>query len=161
MSIRKHWKLGAVAVSCAAIGAGASAISNAGASTSSSSSSNGSSAAAKPAAAKHSGRAHGKRRALLRRAVSGNLVVATKSGYATVKFDRGTVKSVSGQHLTLADGRANQAALKTVTLTIPSNAGVRDDRHPATLADVKAGQRATVIQAPKRTVVIARTPRTS
>ena len=160
MSIRKHWKLGAVAVSCAAIGAGASAIANAGASTSSASSSNGSSAAAKSATAKHSQRAYTKRRTLLRRAVNGNLVVATKSGYATVKFDRGTVKSVSGQQLTLAEGRAKRAPYKNVTLTIPSSARVRDDRHQATLADVKPGQRAMVIQAPKRTVVIARTPRT-
>jgi len=155
MSIDKHWKLGAVAVSCAAIGAGASAIANAGASASASSSSNGSNAAAK-----HSPRAHGGRRELLRRAVDGNLVIATKGGYATVKFDRGTVKSVSGQQLTLAEGRARQAPYKTVTLTIPTSARVRDDRHQATLADVKSGQRATVIQAPKRTVVIARTPRT-
>jgi hypothetical protein len=154
MSIHKHWKLGAVAVSCAAIGAGASAIASAGASTSGSSSSSGSSAAAKHP------RAHGGRRALLRRAVDGNLVIATKGGYATVKFDRGTVKSVSGQQLTLAEGRARQAPYKTVTLTIPTSARVRDDRHQATLADVKSGQRATVIQAPKRTVVIARTPRT-
>ncbi len=155
MSIRKVWRLGAVAVCCAAVGAGASAIANAGASTSGSSASSGSSATAQ-----HAPRAGGERRTLLRRAVSGNVVVATNSGYATVKFDRGTVKSVSGQQLTLADGRSKKAPYKAVTITIPSTARVRDDRHQATLADVKPGQRATVLQAPKRTVVIARTPRT-
>jgi hypothetical protein len=145
MSISKHWKLGAVAVSCAAIGAGASAIANAGAATSRASS--------KPpkAAATH--------RALLRRAVHGDVVVATKTGYATATFDRGTVKSVSGQQLTLADGRAKATPYKTVTLTIPSSARVRDDRHKATLADVKPGQRAAVIQEPNRTIVIARDAR--
>ena len=155
MWIYKHWKLGAVAVSCAAIGAGASAITDAGASTSGSSSSSGTNAAAK-----HSQRARGGRRALLRRAVDGSVVLATKGGYATVKFERGTVKSVSGRQLTLAEGRAKKASYKTVTLTIPTGARVRDDRHQATLADVKPGQRATVIQAPKRTLVIARTART-
>ena len=155
--VRRHWKLGAVAVSCAAIGAGASAIANAGASTStgSSSGSNGSTAAVK-----RSHRAGGKRRTLLRRAVNGNLVIATRRGYATVKFDRGTVKSVSGQQLTLAEGRANKTPYKTVTITIPSSARVRDDRHEGTLADVKPGQRATVVRAPQRTVVVAHTPRT-
>jgi hypothetical protein len=73
-----------------------------------------------------------------------------------VKFDRGTVKSVSGQRLTLVDGAAKKAPDETVTITIPATARVRDDRHRATLADVKPGQRATVIQAPKRTFVIAR-----
>jgi hypothetical protein len=146
MSIRKHWKLGAVAVSCAAIGAGASAIANAGASTRGSSTT----AATK---AKH---AAGTRRALLRRAVHGDAVVATKSGYASVTFDRGTVKSVSGQQLTLSEGRSKGPAYKTVTVTIPTTARVRDSGHKATLADVKPGQRVVIIQAAKRTFVIAR-----
>ena len=154
MSIRKHWRLGTVAVCCAAVGAGASAIANAGASASGGWGSRGSSVTAQLA---HRG---GERRTLLRRAVSGNVVLATKSGYATVKFDRGTVKSVSGQRLTLAEGRGKKAPYRTATITIPSTARVRNDRHQATLADVKPGQRATVLQTPKRTVVIARTPRT-
>lgn len=143
MSLRKSWKLGAVAVSCAAVGAGASVIANAGASTSS----------AGPAhAATRAGHA---RRALLRRAVHGEVVLATKSGFATVIFDRGTVKSVAGRQLTLTEGTKKQT-YKTVTLTIPSNARVRDNRQPATLSSVKAGQRVAVITAPKRTLVIAR-----
>jgi hypothetical protein len=158
MSIRKHWRLGTVAVCCAAVGAGASAIANAGASTSGGSSSSGSSGSS--VTTQHAHRAGGERRTLLRRAVSGNVVVATKSGYATVKFDRGTVKSVSGQRLTLAEGRGKKAPYRTATITIPSTARVRNDRHQATLADVKPGQRATVLQTPKRTVVLTRTPRT-
>ena len=148
MSIGKRWKLGIVAVSCAAIGAGASAIANAGASTSGASSTASKSAKTAKTAAKH--------RPLLRRAVHGDVVVPTKTGYVTATFDRGTVKSVSGAQLTLADGRAKGTAYKTVALTIPSSARVRDDGHKATLADVKPGQRAAVVQGPKRTIVIAR-----
>jgi hypothetical protein len=98
----------------------------------------------------------GVRRAL-RHAVHGDLQVATKTGFVTVSFDRGVVKSVNGQQLTLTEGRGSTT--KTVTLTIPSSARVRDNGHKSTLANVTAGQRAVVVQAPKRTVVIARTHR--
>ncbi|HTX32446.1 MAG TPA: hypothetical protein VMD09_13770 [Solirubrobacteraceae bacterium] len=84
------------------------------------------------------------------------MVVKTKDGYATVTFERGTVKSVSGQQLTLIEGSRKGPAYKTVTLTVPTTAQVRDNRQKATLADVKPGQRAAVIQGPKRTAVIAR-----
>ncbi len=73
-------------------------------------------------------------------------------------FDRGTVKSVSGQQLTLTEG-TKLATYKTVTLTIPTTARVRDNRKKGTLADVKTGQRATVVKTPKATFVIARSPR--
>jgi hypothetical protein len=98
-------------------------------------------------------------RRLIRRAVHGNVVVASRSGYITVAFDRGTVESVSGQRLTLREG-VKRSTYKVVTLTIPSNARVRDDRKPAQLSDIKPGQRAAVIQARQTTIVIARTPRT-
>lgn len=140
--IRTYWKLLAVALGCLAAGAAASAIASAGASTTAGSS----------AKAARAGAGRGR---LLRRAVHGDVVVATASGYATVTFDRGTVQSVSGRQLTLRDGRRS-STYKTVTLTIPASARVRDNRKPATLADVKPGQRAVVIQAPKRTLVIAR-----
>jgi hypothetical protein len=65
---------------------------------------------------------------------------------------------VNGQQLTITEGTA-KASYKTVTLTIPAGARVRDNRQKASLSDVKAGQRVIVIQAPKRTLVIARTPR--
>jgi hypothetical protein len=47
-------------------------------------------------------------------------------------------------------------APKTVGLTIPVGAKVIDNRATATLADVKAGQRVVVIQAPKVAAVLAR-----
>jgi hypothetical protein len=147
-SIRKHFKLIAVAASCAAIGAGASAIASAGAATGSSS------VAGTPHAAQRWLRA----RVVLRRSVHGDLVVATGTGFASVTFDRGVVQSVSGQQLTLSEGTKTRT-YKTITLTIPSSAHVRDNGRMATLADVTAGQRALVIQGPNQTFVIARTPR--
>jgi hypothetical protein len=147
--VRNHLKLLALAGSCAAIGAGAGVIANAGAATSSTAPST----TTNPA---HRGGGFGARR-LAARAVHGNLVVATKAGFANVTFDRGFVQSVSGQQLTLREGTKTQT-YKTVTLTIPANARVRDDGKSSTLSAVKSGQRALVVQGPKRTVVIARTP---
>jgi hypothetical protein len=145
--IHRHAKLLLVAASCAALGAGASAIATAGAATN------------HPAhgAKSHTAR-HRPARRLAARAVHGDLIVPTKTGFVAVTFDRGTVKSVSGQQLTLTEG-TKQATYKTVTLTIPTTARVRDNRQKATLADVKTGQRATVVKTPKATLVIARTPR--
>jgi hypothetical protein len=141
-----------VAVCCVAVGAGISAIATAGAATSASSSSGSS-----HSAAKHPGARAG---ALgrLARAVQGSAVVHTQDGFSTVTFERGRVDSVSGQQLTLTEG-TRTAGYKTVTVTIPANAVVRDNRRKATLSDVKPGQRALVLAAPKRTYVIARTPK--
>ena len=91
-------------------------------------------------------------------AVHGQVVVATPRGFQTITFDRGFVQSVNGQQLTLKEG-TKKATYKTVTLTIPGTARVRDNGHLASLGDVKPGQRAIVVQAPLRTIVIARTPR--
>lgn len=141
----KYWKLLAVATSCAALGAGASVIANAGAANK---------GATKNAnAAKRRGALTPRR--LAARAVHGDLVVATKGGFVTVTFDRGIVQSVNGQQLTIKEG-TKKATYKTITLTIPSNARVRDNRHKATLANVKPGQRVLVVQGPKRTLVVAR-----
>jgi hypothetical protein len=150
-SLRRHSRLLLVAVCCVAVGAGISAIATAGAATSSSSSSGSSHSAAKHPRA----RAGALRR--LARAVQGSAVLRTKGGFSTVTFERGRVDSVSGQQLTLTEG-TRKASYKTVTVTIPANAVVRDNRQKATLSDVKAGQRALVLAAPKRTYVIARTP---
>jgi hypothetical protein len=140
--IRRNARLIAVAVTCVGAGAGVSAIATAGAATPN-----------KQQAAKA-----GPLIRASRRAVSGDLVVPTKTGFAHVTFERGIVKSVSGQQLTIAEG-TRAKTYKTVTVTIPSNAKVRDNGKPATLAGVAVGQRALVVQAPKRTFVIARTPR--
>jgi len=145
--VRRYWKVGLVAISCAILGAGASVIASAGAATS------GSSSAATGTA--HHARAGLRARRLLARAVSGDVVVATKSGFATVTFNRGSVQSVSGQQLTLNDG-TRKTTYKTVTLTIPSNARVRVNGKRSTLSEVKPGQRAFVVEGPRNTLVIAR-----
>jgi hypothetical protein len=152
-SLRKHTRLLLVAVVCVALGAGASAIATAGAASSSSAKTGAAGGRAKLA------RIGGLRR-FAARAVHGDVVVRTKSGFATVTFDRGTVDSVSGQQLAIAEG-TKKASYKTVTVTIPAGAVVRDDRHKASLSDVKAGQRVLVLVAPKRTFVMARTPKTA
>ena len=153
-SLRRHSRLLLVAVCCVAVGAGISAIATAGAATSSSASS---SSGASHSAAKPPGPRAGALRRLAR-AVQGSAVVGTKDGFATVTFQRGKVDSVSGQQLTLTEG-TRKASYKTVTVTIPANAVVRDNRRKATLSAVKAGQRVLVLAAPKRTYVIARTPK--
>jgi hypothetical protein len=147
--IRSHSRLLLVAICCVAAGAGISAIATAGAATSSSSSHS--------TAAKHA-KAHrgGLRR--LARAVQGSAVVRTKDGFSTVTFERGKVGSVSGNQLTVIEG-TRKATYKTVTVTVPAGALVRDNRQKATLSAVKPGQRVLVLNAPKRTVVIARTPK--
>lgn len=153
MKLRKsHLKLIGLAASCVAIGAGISAITSAGAATSSAAG-----AHAGKAARAHRG-ARGARGAI-RRAVHANLVVATKSGFANVTFDRGTVDSVNGQQLTLREG-TKKRAYKTVTLTIPSNARVRINRKTATLSQLTPGQRVLVFQLPKRTLVSAHNAKT-
>jgi len=153
--LRKHLKLITVAAACVAVGAAGSAIASAGAAspaTTTTTTPTGSATSAK--AARHA-RGAGVR-ALERRTVQGNLVVATKSGFATVTVDRGFVQSVSGQQLTIREG-TKKATYKTVTLAIPSNAKVRDNRQPSKLSALTDGQRVAVVQAPQRTWVIART----
>ena len=149
--ISKHAKLLITALCCLAIGAGASAIAAAGAATSS-----------KPAAstARMAGPRAGALRRLARRTVQANLVVATRTGFANVTLDRGKVDSVSGQQLTMTEG-ATANSYRTVTLTIPAAARVRDNRQPVAMSALKSGQRVLVVQAPKRTFVIARTPQSS
>ena len=70
-----------------------------------------------------------------------------QTGFANVTFERGKVDSVSGQQLTITEGTA-KATYKTVTVTIPAGAVVRDNRQKATLSDVKAGQRVLVLTRP-------------
>jgi hypothetical protein len=142
---RKHMKLVTIGAACAAVGAGASAIATAG-------------AAGTTTATKASPSHPVARRALERRAVQGDLVVATKSGFATVTFSRGFVQAVSGRQLTIKEG-SRQATYKTVTLTIPADAIVRDNGQTASLSQLTQGQRVGVLQGPKRTLVVARTPR--
>jgi hypothetical protein len=94
---------------------------------------------------------------IARRAVHGDVVVHTRAGFRTVTFDRGVVDSVSGRQLTIAEGTP-KATYRTVTLTIPATARVRDDKRTSSLESVKSGQRVLVLVTPQRTLVIARRP---
>jgi hypothetical protein len=79
---------------------------------------------------------------------------------AGVPHRPGTVKSVSGQDLTLTEGTQDQN--KDVTLTIPSDAKIRvAGVDNATLADVKEGMKAVVVTLGGKTVVFAHAPRTA
>ena len=146
--LRKHLRLVLVAASCVAIGAAGSAIATAGAASTS------------PAPTAKTAKATHPRRLLARRAVHGDLVVATKTGFATVTFDRGFVQLVDGQQLVIREG-TRKATYKTVTLTIPSSAKVRDNGETSTLSSLRIGQRVAVLQGPKQTWVVARTPKTA
>lgn len=148
-SLRRNARLLPAAICCVGLGAGVSAIASAGAATTSSG----------HAAGIHKHVGFRGLRGVTARAVHGDVVVHTTTGFATVTFDRGTVDSVNGRQLTIAEGTA-KAPYKTVTLTIPAGARVRDDRKKATLSDVRPGQRVLVLAGPAHTFVIARTPRT-
>ena len=151
--LRKHLKLVTVAAACVAIGAAGSAIATAGAAGNGTTTTT-SSTTAKAARVRGAGV-----RALERRTVHANAVVATKSGFASVAVDRGFVQSVNGQQLTIREG-TKTTTYKTITLTIPSNAVVRENRRASTLSALTAGQRVVVVHAPQRTWVVARTLRT-
>lgn len=142
--IRKHHKVIALATVCVALGAGVSAIASAG-------------AAPKPVAKSSANRVRHRHRDVLARAVRGSLVVNSKRGFVTVTFERGVVDSVSGDQLTMTEA-TRKASYKTVTLTIPANARVRENRVPSGLSALTHGQRVNVITTPTRTYVTARTP---
>jgi hypothetical protein len=148
--IRDHSRILLVAASCTALGAGASAIASAGAAGSAS------------GAHARTGALRGRElRRFARHAVQGSFVVHTaKRGFVTVSFHRGKVDAVDGQQLTLTEG-TKAAAYKTVRLTIPSTAKVRDNRQASTLSALQPGQRVVVLTAPQRTFVIAHTVKTS
>ncbi|HLI59128.1 MAG TPA: hypothetical protein VKV21_05635 [Solirubrobacteraceae bacterium] len=139
--------LGAV---CAAAGAGAGTVAVAGASTGRRPASRGS-AHQTPHARRGLAR-------LARRTVHATLTVRTRDGFRTVTINRGTVDSVSGDTLTMTDGTRRRRD-RRVTLTIPSDARVRNDRSPASLSSLTAGERVVVVQLPKRTIVRAHAPK--
>jgi hypothetical protein len=89
-------------------------------------------------------------------AVHSESVVLNKAGTAfeNVTLDNGTVKSVSGDQLTITESAKN-VTYKDVTITVPSNATIRRNDAKATLADLKSGDRVHVIQAPEGVSVFA------
>jgi hypothetical protein len=74
-----------------------------------------------------------------------------------VSFQRGTITSISGARLTLTEG-TRRASYRSVTVTLPAQAAVRDDGKRASLSSVTPGQRVLVIHTPRRTFVLSHTP---
>lgn len=156
--IPKRLQLLTVALTCLGIGAGASAIATADASNTATA--DASNTAARAIHARSLTPRHARLWALARHTVAGSFVVATKSGFVTVTLARGRVQAVNGQTVTLVEGTRTQA-YRTVDLTLPATVRVRDNRQASTLAQVTPGQRATVLIAPKRALLVAHTPRAS
>lgn len=141
--LKRHVAVVGVAVSCLGVGAAASAIATAG--------------AASPSPSPSSAHVLRHRRWARIPGVHAELVVHTRSGFQTITADRGFVDSVSGETLTLREG-TRTATYKTVTLTIPAGARVRNNGKRAPLSSVSAGEHVLVVRGPARTWVIARTP---
>lgn len=134
-------KLAAVGAACAVAATGAGAILSA--------------SAAKPTTSAPKGKTGGHRGLRpLRRAVHAELTVPTRAGFARVTFDRGFVKAVDGDRITISESTRKLTG-RTVTLTIPAGAKVLVNRRAATLADVRRGQHVAVIERPLRTLVRA------
>ncbi len=144
--LRRHLRVALVAVCCAGLGAAVSAIATAGAATPS----------ARTAAASPTKSARGPAwQRLARRAVHADAVVATKHGFVTVTLDRGYLERVSGDTLTVREA-TKTATYKTVTLTLPADARVRNNGHRATLGELRPGERVVVLQGLARAQVVAR-----
>lgn len=92
----------------------------------------------------------------LARAVHAEAVVPQRGGtFASFVYDRGTVTSVSGSDLKIAEG-TKAAVYKDVTITIPAGAKVRRaGTRRATLASLQTGDHVRVLQGPKHTLVRA------
>lgn len=146
----KFVKAGAVAVACGALGTGVAFASSA--------------LSPQPSPAQPPNNHAGKNMAAHKghkgagpfaRVVHGDAVVPTKDGqFVNVTLDRGIVQSVNGNSLTLKEG-TKTATYKTVTLTIPGDAKISDNRHPAQLSDIKPGQQAAVLMGPGHDRVMA------
>src|SRR3954452_15734676 len=91
--------------------------------------------------------------------VHAELVVPDRQGgFRTVTLDRGTVKTVSGDQLTIAEG-TKKATYKDVTLTIPATAKIRRNGDSAALSDLQAGDLVSIVTTGDKTFVKAKAPR--
>lgn len=88
--------------------------------------------------------------------VHAEAVVLNKAGtaYITVTADNGTVKSVSGNDVTIAEG-TTAVPYKDVTVTIPSDATIVRNGAKATVGDLKAGDDIHVASSSDGTMVFA------
>jgi hypothetical protein len=148
-------KAGAVLGACATVGAGAGILGSAGAATPAKAGK--AAGGGNGAKAGRAGKARRRRAGAIvpRRAVHGSVVVPAGRGtFRTLTFDRGVVKAVAGDRLTITEG-TRRATYKTVTVTVPGDARVRDNRAKAPLSSLKAGQRVLVVQGGRHVRVVA------
>jgi hypothetical protein len=82
------------------------------------------------------------------------VVPSSSGGFETVTIDNGTVKSLSGDSLTIDEGYGGKT-YKTITLTIPAGASVDRNFASAKLSDLKAGDHVSVARTPHGTHVTA------
>src|SRR3954453_5153745 len=89
-------------------------------------------------------------------AVHAEAVVPNKAGdgFITVTSDAGTVKSVSGNDITI-DESVGKVHYRDVTVTIPDGATIIRDHAKASLSDIKADDDIRVIASSEQTIVIA------
>lgn len=73
-------------------------------------------------------------------------VVPNKAGnsFDTITHDSGTVKSVSGNKLTITEG-TEKATYATPTLTIPADATIQRNEESAKLSDIQSGDHVDVV----------------
>lgn len=88
--------------------------------------------------------------------VHSEMVVPTRSGdgFITVTNDSGTVKSVSGDEVTIEEG-TEEATYKTVSLEIPDDARVLRNGERVELGDLQEGDHVHVSQSPGHSFVFA------
>src|SRR2546423_2568489 len=88
--------------------------------------------------------------------VHSETVVPNKAGtgFITVTSDGGTVKSISGNDITIDESVGN-LHYKDVTVTIPDGATIIRNHAKASLSDIKADDDIRVIASSEQTIVIA------
>jgi predicted RNA-binding protein len=146
MQSNRFIRTAAIGVLCAVVGT-AAGIAGSSAATSSKSSS-------KSSRASHAGRPAGPFRLGGGPPVHSEAVVLNKAGdkFITVTTDAGTVKSVSGDQLTITEGTKN-LTYKDVTVTVSSDATVYRNGAKAALSDLQAGDHVLVSQSSEGTFV--------
>jgi hypothetical protein len=148
MQSNRFIRTAAIGALCAVVGTGAGIAGSSGASSSKSSS--------ESARASHAGRPAGPFRLAGGPPVHSEAVVPNKAGdkFITVTTDAGTVKSVSGDQLTITEG-TKKLTYKDVTLTVSSDATVYRNGAKAALSDLQAGDHVMVSKSSEGTYVDA------
>src|SRR5439155_3798957 len=76
------------------------------------------------------------------------VVPARDNTFKTITFDRGTITGIDGSTVHLREG-TKTATYKTVDIALGSDAVVWVNGHKGSVGDLKADQRARIVQRPK------------